>query len=273
MIHKSLHIRLLGLFLFTITNISQSMNNPFDYIPNPLDYIHPTIKEEIAKATVQQGVDFINLKKEKLGYVSELHKAQTIYQQQQIQLSKEQGELNKQQKILNEKQMILADKESINHDFNQLMQKIETMKGLMMVNPNNPEHKNTLKRLELQFQQLCQDLPELPEEEPVTKPDPDKKDETKPEKKGLIKSLTPHIALAAATTAGFLDTIADYSLTPLTSLDCFKDTFVDKHATKINRTLIAATLFTIVYKSYHLYKAYRADKNITEDDIFGDDFD
>jgi hypothetical protein len=79
-------------------------------------------------------------------------------------------------------------------------------------------------------------------------------------------------SILAATAAGEVaDSLADYSFKYITSLDCFKDTFIDKHHIAINRALVAVTLYAITYKSYSLYKAYRAERNITEEDIFGDD--
>lgn len=98
-------------------------------------------------------------------------------------------------------------------------------------------------------------------------------DQNKPKGDGFWKTLARHFMFAAATAGTMADSIADYSVEYITGHDLFKDTFVNKYKKAINRTVVAVTLYAILHKSYSLYKAYQAERNATEDDIFEDDED
>ena len=98
-----------------------------------------------------------------------------------------------------------------------------------------------------------------------------KNDQNKPKEEGFFKTLAGY-SLFVATAAGTMaDSIADYSFEYVTGLEQLKDTFIGKYKKGINRALVAVTLYAILHKSYSLYKAYQAEKNATEDDIFNDD--
>lgn len=266
MINKQTYILLSGLFLFNITNTAQQ----------------PGLTDELGKQTIKQlctvgGTqlnDYLNYKKEQNGIISPLVKAQQDHYQAQIDLNNKQMELNEQQKALNDKQEAVTDKQIIEHDHNIFMQQVTEYQSIKNLDPNDPENEKLLKRIKLRRDQLMQDLPELPAEEDsdVKKPDTEKVEEPTKED-GFFKAMATYCVLAATTAATTTDTIAEYSFKNITDLDCFKGTFINKHHVIINRTLIFAILTAATYKGYSLYKAYQAERNFNDEDIFNDDLD
>jgi len=264
MINKPLHITLLsGLFLFNAVNASQFSATD--------ELLKQTIKQS-AIVLGTQANEYFNYKKEVNGIISPAQKAVQKHTESQIELNDVQIELNQQQKGLNNKQEIVLDNQMVDHEHSTLLQQMTEYQNMKQLSPNDPELDKLLKRLKLRHLELNSKLPEAPAEEEVKKPESEKKDE-EPKKDGFLTYLATYCVLGATTAAAMADSIADYSFGCATSLDCFKDTFIGNHQKAINRVLVAATAYAIAYKSYSLYKAYQAEKNLTDEDIFNDDLD
>jgi len=274
MLHKQIYLTLLsGLFLFTITNTSERETQLY---------------KAVGTVIATQANDGINLLKEKYEWTTPaLTKAQLKLFDKQVEaadkdltlkdkqagLNDQQVILNDKQATLNDKQVELTDKQIEENDLDRHMKKISiTKETLALLDPNDPVAIETKKRLKLQMIEFNKDLPALPAEEEAKKPEPDKKDD-EPKKDTFFSYLATYCILGATTVATMTDSIADYSFGCVTSLDCFKDGFIGKHQKAINRVFVAATAYALAYKSYSLYKAYQAEKNLTDEDVFNDDLD
>ena len=195
-------------------------------------------------------------------------------------LKDKQALLNDQQALLNDKQTTLIDKQADftdkqieENNLDRHLKRIAVIRETMaLLNPNDPDIEKTRKRLKLQMMEFNKDLPELPAEEDVKKPEPEQKTD-EPKKDGFFSYLATYCVLGATTAATMADEIADYSFGCITSLDCFKGTFISNHQKAINRVLVAVTAYALAYKSYSLYKAYQAERNLTDEDVFNDDLD
>lgn len=88
-------------------------------------------------------------------------------------------------------------------------------------------------------------------------------------KQSLFTVISVPCVIAATKIGNCADFLAGHSFGYITALNCFKETFIGKHATTINRTLVATTLATMTYAAYKLYKAKTYVDN--DDDIFNDD--
>lgn len=283
MLHKQLYLTLLsGLFIFAVTNTAQ----------NPTGANNSDGTKQLYKAAgtviATQANSTIDLLKEKYEWTTpvltkaqlKLFDKQTEATSKELELKDKQSTLNDQQAILNDKQATLTDKQSEltdkqieENDLDRHLKRVAIAKEtIALLNPNDPDIEKTRKRLKLQMMEFNKDLPELPAEEEVKKPEPEKKAE-EPKKDTFLTHLATYCVLGATTAATMADTIADYSFGCVTSLDCFKDTFISNHQKAINRVLVATTAYALAYKTYSLYKAYQAERNLTEEDLFNDDLD
>jgi len=273
--HNLLALLLPSFFLFTVTSPAQQPS---------------AWEKEGAKAVgtvvATQTLDTINLIKDKYDIMPsekraqiDLYKTQRLLADEQITGCKKQDTLNDQQAELNDKQSTLTDKQIELTDGQIADNKLErhlkiitlSKETLALLDSQDPAVKETKERLKLAMKEFNKDLPEVPAEEPK-KTEPEKKEEA-PKQDSFFTSLATYCVLGATAAGTAADAIAEYSFKNITDLDCFKDTFISNHSLGINRALVAVTATIIAYKSYSFYKAYQAERNFREEDIFNDDLD
>ena len=120
-------------------------------------------------------------------------------------------------------------------------------------------------------------ISELPTEKtPENKPTQPEKSDTKTDNEvkattGLFAAIAAPCYVVATAAGKCADSLAGYSFAYITESSRLKDTFIGKHATGINRALVAATIIITTYAAYSLYKSKTQTDD--DDDIFADDND
>lgn len=89
----------------------------------------------------------------------------------------------------------------------------------------------------------------------------------------LFAAITASCGAAATKVGKCADVVAGYSFAYITENSRLKETFIGKHATGINRALVATTVIIAAYSAYRLYKAKNQTTDDDDDDIFADDND
>ncbi|HLW73397.1 MAG TPA: hypothetical protein VKR54_05100 [Candidatus Babeliales bacterium] len=260
MIYKQKYTILLsGLFFFT--NINCGQFNPAEHATQKM--IESSIQTAFQVIAGQVG-DELTYHRTKNRVPTPLEESQRRKLESEEELVKKNTEIVTAQEEL----LKIQKKDSEIDAFGKLIVAAQNMKNS---DSNNPEYIKLTKRLELKLKELTKDLPELPTEEEPKKPEASTEDKDKQKKDSFMSSLLTYYSLTTAAAAAAADNLAYYSFKNITDLECFKDSFIDKHSTAINRALVAVTLTALAYKTYSLYKAYKAEKNAQDEDIFNDD--
>jgi hypothetical protein len=264
MIRQPQYLLLPSLLFFSLAYSAQ---------PKSENLLKKHVTKQAAQVLGTQTNDLINHLKEQCGIVPPLQKAQQENMDAQIKLAQTQQELNEQQKILNDKQSLLADKQIEEANLDTHLKKITIIKETCAMLPRNSQKAiDAIKRTEMKLDEIIKEFPAL-EEEAKTKTEDsvenNKKIDAIKTKDSLLTLITAPCILAASKAGKCADFLAGYSFAYITDLNCFKETFVGKHAVSINRASVATALAITTYAAYKYYNTKMHVDN--DDDIFGDD--
>ncbi len=250
---------LIGLGLLFCTNIHLLSKDASEIV---IEQAFGALFNGIATIVTHQANDNLDRKKD-----------ETPKEKAELELIEKNKILVDKQIANQEKSMISLEQQMEDHKIDKLskqfdlLQKFNSLPGKQ----KNKDGKIKLRRVEKAIATITDDLPELTEEE-LKELDKDNKDTPKPgtseSKTRLLSRITAPLTVALTSAGDFADFLAANSFAHITSLDCFKDTFIQAHAKNINRALVVTAAAAVAFVGYKLYKKVR---NADGDEDYVDD--